>query len=134
MRRYPIDTSVLVLGALLGSALSFISLSSVAFAADDQSVLEADHEFVQAAAKGDTATVGKVVDAEFYLDGRGRKDARQSGSPQLSSQARAWQRDWRASEATDSQSGRRSNVRQRQDPCPAPLGTTLRWLAATRLS
>ena len=33
--------------------------------ADEPSALEADHDFVQAAAKGDTATVGKFLDTEF---------------------------------------------------------------------
>jgi hypothetical protein len=77
MRRYPFVTSALVLGAVLGSTLAFMSLGSVAVAAEDQSVLQADHEFVLAAAKGDTAAVGKVVDAEFtWTDADGKTRSR----------------------------------------------------------
>jgi hypothetical protein len=78
MRRYAFVTSALVLGIMLGGILAFLSLGSVAVAADDQSVLQADHEFVQAAAKGDTATVGKVLDADFTwtdADGKTRSKA-----------------------------------------------------------
>jgi Domain of unknown function (DUF4440) len=77
MRRYSFCTSVLVLGALLGSALSFISLGSVAVAADDQSILQADREFVRAAGKGDAAAVGKVLDADFtWTDADGKTRSR----------------------------------------------------------
>jgi hypothetical protein len=77
MRRYSFGTSVLVLGATLVGALSFISLSSVAFAADDQSILQADREFVQATAKGDAAAVGKVLDADFtWTDADGKTRSR----------------------------------------------------------
>jgi hypothetical protein len=77
MRRYPFVPSALVLGAVLGGTLAFMSLGSVAVTADDQSVLQADHEFVQAAAKGDTAAVGKVLDADFtWTDADGKTSAR----------------------------------------------------------
>jgi hypothetical protein len=77
MRRYSFGTSVLVLGALLGCALSFISVSPVTFAADDQSILQADREFVRAAGKGDAAAVGKVLDADFtWTDADGKTRAR----------------------------------------------------------
>ena len=77
MRRYPFVTSAVVLGVVLGSTLAFLSFSSVAFAAGDQSVLQADHEFVQAADKGDTAAVGKVLDADFtWTDADGKTRAR----------------------------------------------------------
>jgi hypothetical protein len=77
MRLYPFVPSALVPGALLGSTLAFMSLSSVAVAAGDQSVLQADREFVQAAAKGDAAGVGKVVDAEFtWTDADGKTRSR----------------------------------------------------------
>lgn len=73
MRRYPFVTRALVLDAMLGGILTFLLLTSVAFAADDQAVLQADHEFVQAAAKGDTATVGRVLDTEFtWTDADGK--------------------------------------------------------------
>jgi len=77
MRLYPFVPSALVPGAFLGSTLAFMSLSSVAVAAGDQSVLQADREFVQAAAKGDAAGVGKVVDAEFtWTDADGKTRSR----------------------------------------------------------
>jgi hypothetical protein len=77
MRRYPFVPSALVPGAVLGGTLAFMSLGSVAVTADDQSVLQADHEFVQAAAKGDTAAVGKVLDADFtWTDADGKTSAR----------------------------------------------------------
>jgi hypothetical protein len=77
MRRNPFVTGALVLGALLCSILAFLSLSSATDAADDQSILQADHEFVQAAAKRDTATVGKVLDADFtWTDADGKTRSR----------------------------------------------------------
>jgi hypothetical protein len=77
MRRSPFVPSALVLGVMLGFILATTSLSSVAAAADDQSVLQADHEFVQAAAKGDTATVGRVLDTDFtWTDADGKTRTR----------------------------------------------------------
>jgi len=77
MKRYSFVTNALVFGFVLGGILAFQSLSSAAVAADDQSVLQADHEFVQAAGKGDTATVGKVLDADFtWTDADGKTQTR----------------------------------------------------------
>jgi ketosteroid isomerase-like protein len=77
MRRYPFVTSALVLGAVFSSTLAFVSRGSVAIIADDQSVLQADHEFVQAAAKGDAATVGKILESDFtWTDADGKTRAR----------------------------------------------------------
>jgi hypothetical protein len=77
MRRNPFFASVLVLAVVLSGALAFLSLSSTAVAADDQSVLQSDREFVQAAGKGDTATVGKVLDADFtWTDADGKTRSR----------------------------------------------------------
>jgi uncharacterized protein DUF4440 len=77
MRRYSFVSSALVLGVILCCVMAFLSFSSVRVAADDQSVLQADHEFVQAAAKGDTATVGRVLDADFtWTDADGQTRAR----------------------------------------------------------
>jgi hypothetical protein len=78
MRRYPFVTSALALGIVLGGILAFLPLGTVAAAADDQSVPQADHEFVQAAAKGDTATVGRILDVDFTwtdADGKTRTKA-----------------------------------------------------------
>src|SRR5712664_3019232 len=73
MRRYSFVTAALVLCIMVSGATAFLCLSSVAVAADDQSILQADHEFVQAAAKGDTSTVGKVLDADFtWTDADGK--------------------------------------------------------------
>jgi hypothetical protein len=77
MRRYPFITSALVFGVVLGGILVFKPLNSAAAAADDQSVLQADHEFVQAAGKGDTATVGRVLDVDFtWTDADGKTRSR----------------------------------------------------------
>src|SRR6266700_2158574 len=63
MRRYPFVTSAPVCGVMLTAILVFISLNSIALAADDQSILQTDREFVQAAAKRDTPALAKVLDA-----------------------------------------------------------------------
>lgn len=77
MRRYPFVTSELVLGMMLASILVFLSLGAVAVSADEQTVLQADREFVQAATKGDTATVGRVLDTDFtWTDADGRTRSR----------------------------------------------------------
>ena len=78
MRRYLFLTSALVFGVLLGGISALVSLNSAAAVGDDQSVLQADHDFVQAVGKGDTATVGRVLDADFTwtdADGKTRTKA-----------------------------------------------------------
>jgi hypothetical protein len=48
-----------------------------AVAADDQSVLQVDREFVQSAAKGDAPTVGRLLDADFtWTDADGKTQSR----------------------------------------------------------
>ena len=70
MRRFA--TSVLTIGVLFGAVLITVPGHRVA-AADDQSALQADHEFVQAAGKGDGATVGRLLDADFtWTDADGK--------------------------------------------------------------
>lgn len=77
MRRYPFVTTALVLGVVFGGILALTALSAVAVAADDQSVLQADREFVLTAAKGDNATVGKVLDTDFtWTDADGKTRTR----------------------------------------------------------
>jgi hypothetical protein len=77
MRRYSFLASVPVCGAALDGILAFLSLASIAVAADDQSILQVDREFVQAADKRDTATVGKLLDAEFtWTDADGKTRTR----------------------------------------------------------
>jgi len=59
------STSVFAASYLVcGMLASTLGQHGVA-AADEPTALQADHEFVQAAAKGDSATVGKLLDAEF---------------------------------------------------------------------
>src|SRR5258708_25746096 len=77
MKRFPLLTSALVLGVLLGGIFALVSLSSAVFAGEDQSILQADHEFVQAAGKGDTATVGTILDTDFtWTDADGKTRTR----------------------------------------------------------
>ena len=77
MKRFSFVTSVLVCGVILAGILVSQSLTSIAAAADDQSILQADHEFVQAAGKRDTATLGKVLDADFtWTDADGKTRTR----------------------------------------------------------
>jgi hypothetical protein len=62
---------------MLAGILAFLSFTSSAAAADDQSVLQADREFVQAAANRDTATLGKVLDPDFtWTDADGKTRTR----------------------------------------------------------
>ena len=71
---------------LVSTALVFVVILSVlgifgargtVAAADDQSFLQVDHEFVQDAAKGDTATLGRVLDADFtWTDADGKTRTR----------------------------------------------------------
>jgi len=65
MRRYPFVTNAFVFGVALAGILAFLSLTSIAVSADDQSILLVDREFVQAADKRDTGTLGKVLDVDF---------------------------------------------------------------------
>ena len=78
MRRSPFVTGAFIPRILLGGILAYVSLGPADVAADDQSILQADHEFVQASAKRDTATVGRVLDTDFSwtdADGKTRSKA-----------------------------------------------------------
>jgi hypothetical protein len=76
MRRYLV-TSAWILGLVSLGILVFLSLGQASVAADDQSILQADREFVQAAAKGDAATLGKILDADFsWTDADGKTRTR----------------------------------------------------------
>jgi hypothetical protein len=60
-------------GFLLSSLLALPPLRPSVLAAEDQSILQADHEFVQAAAKGDTTILGKLLDTDFtWTDADGK--------------------------------------------------------------
>jgi len=77
MKRYPFLAGALLFGITLAGILVFLSLGSVAVSADEQSVAQADREFVQAAAKGDSATVGRALDTDFtWTDADGRTRSR----------------------------------------------------------
>lgn len=69
MKRFVVST--IAAGILLPSL--FFSMLGKPATADEPSVLQADHEFVQAAAKGDTAAVAKLLDADFtWTDAEGK--------------------------------------------------------------
>ncbi len=57
----------------LGGAVIAPRLNQVAAAGEDPAALQADREFVRAAAKGDQEAVGKLLDAEFtWTDSQGK--------------------------------------------------------------
>src|SRR5260370_10973280 len=57
----------------LGGAVIAPRLNQVAAAGEDPAALQADREFVRAAAKGDQEAVGKLLDAEFtWTDAQGK--------------------------------------------------------------
>jgi hypothetical protein len=65
------------IGILFIGLLAGVSNKPVSAATDDQDVLQTDHDFVQAAAKADKATVAKLLDADFtWTDADGRSRAR----------------------------------------------------------
>jgi hypothetical protein len=75
MRR--VLSSVLAFGFLFIGVRPLVSNNSASAAGDEQSVLQADHEFVRAAAKGDNVTVDKILDAEFtWTDAEGKTQSR----------------------------------------------------------
>ena len=76
MKRYPPVTNALVLSVVLGGILPFLSLNSVA-TADEPSLLQIDNDFVQAVAKHDKVTVGRLLDTDFtWTDAHGKTQAR----------------------------------------------------------
>jgi hypothetical protein len=61
----------------LGGMLAAGALQRGVAADEDKTFLQADHEFVQAAASGNKATVGKLVDADFtWTDTEGKTQTR----------------------------------------------------------
>jgi hypothetical protein len=69
--------TALLIGFLITCAVAVVSNRSVAAAGDDQDVLQADHDFVQAAAKADKVTVGKLLDTDAtWTDEDGRTRTR----------------------------------------------------------
>src|SRR5580700_4448343 len=90
-----IATRARTIGILFVALLAVISNKPVSAANEDQEVLQTDHDFVQAAAKGDKATVAKLLDADFTwtdADGRSRERTQVLGSippPALGNEAGA---------------------------------------------
>src|SRR6266849_10019111 len=96
MRRF--DIRVLAIGILSGGFLLATLANCASAAADQPSVLQADREFVQAAAKGESATVAKLLDADFtWTDADGKTLSRADflsspPTPALGNEAGAHQR------------------------------------------
>src|SRR5947209_8821886 len=68
---------VLIVGALCGAAWAAFAVWPTEAAGDDQVVLEVDRAFLQAAAKADASTLGKLLDAEFtWTDSDGTTEAK----------------------------------------------------------
>jgi hypothetical protein len=83
MRRHAFISSALLFGFLLSGIFASEFLCPAAFPAEAQTILQADHEFVQAAAKGETGSIGKLLDADFAwtdADGSTRSRAEVLGS------------------------------------------------------
>jgi hypothetical protein len=72
-----IVTKLVAAGVLLGGISAALSFQSGAAADEEKTFLQADHEFVQAAATGNKAAVGKLVDADFtWTDAEGKTQTR----------------------------------------------------------
>jgi hypothetical protein len=90
-----IATNARTIGFLFVGLMAVVSNDPVSAASDDQEVLETDHDFVQAAANADKATVAKLLDADFTwtdADGRSRERTQVLGSippPALGNEAGA---------------------------------------------
>jgi len=77
MRRNPFVTRAIVWGFMFGCLLALVSVSSTVLAGEEQSILQADHEFVQAAAKGNAVTIGRMLDTDFtWTDADGKTRSR----------------------------------------------------------
>jgi hypothetical protein len=75
MRRFV--TSAFAIGILLCGMLVLTLGKHGTAAADEPAALQVDGEFVQAAAKGDSATVAKLLDADFtWTDTTGKRQSR----------------------------------------------------------
>jgi hypothetical protein len=85
-----------------------------AVAADDQSVLQVDREFVQAAAKSDAATVGRLLDADFtWTDADGKTQSRVDVLQSLPSPALGDERGAQVTQRTYGQVGAVMSTRER---------------------
>ena len=90
-----IATNARTIGFLFVGLMAVVSNNPVSAASDDQEVLQTDHDFVQAAAQADKATLAKLLDADFTwtdADGRSRERTQVLGSippPALGNEAGA---------------------------------------------
>jgi hypothetical protein len=70
-------TRARTVGIFFVGLLAVVSNKPLSAGSDDQEVLQTDHDFVQAAAKADKATVAKLLDTDFtWTDADGRRRAR----------------------------------------------------------
>jgi hypothetical protein len=77
MKRHPFVTSALVLSVVFCGILAAMPSNAVIAAGEEQTVMQTDHEFVQAAAKGDKATVARLLDENFaWTDSDGKTQPR----------------------------------------------------------
>jgi hypothetical protein len=77
MNRKVFVTRALTCGVLVGFLFILHILSPAVLAAEDQSILQADREFVHASGKGDAATLGRLLDADFtWTDADGKTRTR----------------------------------------------------------
>jgi hypothetical protein len=68
---------VLEVAALCGAACAGLAVWPGSAASDDQIVLDIDNVFLQAAAKGDASTLGRLLDAEFtWTDSDGKTETK----------------------------------------------------------
>ena len=70
--------------AIASGALVALGLDQRTAAAEDPAALQADHEFLRAAAKGDKEAVGKLLDADFtWTDAQGKTYTKSEASTEL---------------------------------------------------
>jgi hypothetical protein len=78
MKRYPFVMSALAIGALFaGMSLAAAPSKEVTAAGDEQSVLQTDRAFVEAATTGDKTTLATLADSDFtWTDAEGKTQSR----------------------------------------------------------
>ena len=129
MRRYAVTTAVLVLGVMLAVQPGPRAIA----AADEPSLLQIDNDFVQAAAKHDKATVGRLLDTDFtWTEADGKTQARIDVLKSLPTPALGNETGAQLKPRTYGL--RRGDVCSRQSPRSAHLGEASGRLAFNRLS
>ena len=75
MRRFV--TRAVAIGILLAATWVTLTFKQVSASSEDEAVLQADHAFVQAIAKSDNASLGKLLDIDFtWTDSEGKTKTR----------------------------------------------------------